>query len=112
MAADKSRSRAICCAQPALFRVCWSLTHVSEVSTSKDELTRLLLRSAFVEASDAAIESARAADCPLALLVVDVDHFKLVNDTYGHLQGDSILVEVADLLQRNLRTYDIAGRYG
>jgi diguanylate cyclase (GGDEF)-like protein len=59
-----------------------------------------------------AIDAARAADCPLALLVVDIDHFKLVNDTYGHLQGDNILSEVAELLQRNLRTYDIAARYG
>ena len=81
-------------------------------SSRKDELTQLLLRSAFVEAAVSAIESARAAECPLSLLVVDIDHFKLVNDTYGHLQGDNILTEVAELLQANLRTYDIAARYG
>jgi len=46
------------------------------------------------------------------LLVVDVDHFKLVNDTYGHLQGDDVLVEVAEILRRNLRGYDVAARYG
>ena len=44
--------------------------------------------------------------------MVDVDHFKLVNDTYGHLQGDDVLVEVAEILRRNLRGYDVAARYG
>ena len=43
--------------------------------------------------------------------MVDVDHFKLVNDTYGHLQGDDVLVEVAEILRRNLRGYDVAARY-
>ena len=76
-----------------------------------DELTRLPLRSTFIDAAAAAIETAREADQSLSLLVVDVDHFKLVNDTYGHLQGDDVLVEVAEILRRNLRGYDIAARY-
>jgi diguanylate cyclase (GGDEF)-like protein len=65
-----------------------------------------------MEAAVSEIENGRSAECPLSLLVLDVDHFKLVNDTYGHLQGDRILTEVAELLQSNLRTYDIAARYG
>ena len=47
----------------------------------------------------------------MSLLVIDIDLFKLVNDTYGHLQGDRVLVEIADLLRQNLRADDLAARY-
>lgn len=76
-----------------------------------DELTQLPLRSAFVEATHASLEAARARGTPLALLVVDIDHFKLINDTYGHLQGDDVLQRVAGILRQNLRGYDVAARY-
>ena len=69
------------------------------------------MRSTFIDAATASIDMARASDQTLSLLVVDVDHFKLVNDTYGHLQGDDVLVEVAEILRRNLRGYDVAARY-
>ena len=55
--------------------------------------------------------SARAAGSVVSLLVIDVDHFKGVNDIHGHLQGDAVLVEVAELLRRNLRGDDMPGRY-
>jgi diguanylate cyclase (GGDEF)-like protein len=48
----------------------------------------------------------------MAILMVDVDHFKKVNDQFGHLVGDHVLEAVADCLQRNIRKADIAGRYG
>jgi diguanylate cyclase (GGDEF)-like protein len=48
---------------------------------------------------------------PVSLLVIDIDLFKLVNDTYGHLQGDRVLVEIAELLRQNLRSDDLAARY-
>ena len=54
---------------------------------------------------------ARSNGRAISLLIIDVDHFKLVNDTYGHLQGDDVLVEVAELIRLNLRGYDIAARY-
>jgi diguanylate cyclase (GGDEF)-like protein len=76
-----------------------------------DELTQLPLRSAFIEATHASLEAARARAVPLALLVVDVDHFKLINDRYGHLQGDDVLQRVAEILRQNLRGYDVAARY-
>ena len=76
-----------------------------------DDLTRLPLRSAFIEAATAALQTARAEGRAVSLIVIDVDHFKLVNDTYGHLQGDDVLVAVAELLRKNLRSSDVAARY-
>src|SRR5215208_3550212 len=76
-----------------------------------DDLTTLPLRGAFLEAAAASLEAARASGRPMSLLVMDVDHFKLINDTFGHLQGDDVLREVADLLRRNLRGRDIPARY-
>ncbi|HEX8979937.1 MAG TPA: GGDEF domain-containing protein [Parasulfuritortus sp.] len=55
---------------------------------------------------------AQRTSLPMSLLMIDVDHFKRVNDTYGHLAGDDILRTVAELLARRLRRQDILGRYG
>ena len=57
------------------------------------------------------MEAARAEGRAVSLIVMDVDHFKLVNDTYGHLQGDDVLVAVAELIRKNLRASDVAARY-
>ncbi len=77
-----------------------------------DELTRLPLRGAFVAAAADAIATARASGGECALLVIDVDQFKHINDTFGHLQGDVVLGLVGELLRRTLRRGDIAARWG
>jgi diguanylate cyclase (GGDEF)-like protein len=77
-----------------------------------DSLTGLLNRAAILDALQN--ELARAArEChPVALLMVDLDRFKLVNDTHGHLAGDSVLREVARRMKSVIRRYDSIGRYG
>jgi diguanylate cyclase (GGDEF)-like protein len=83
-----------------------------------DALTSLLNRhQIFLRAEQefARLEREREAGTPkkaLGLLMLDVDHFKRHNDTYGHQAGDLILKEIADRLVRSLRRYDFVGRYG
>ena len=48
----------------------------------------------------------------LTIMLIDIDHFKKVNDTFGHLAGDQVLQNVAQICRKNLRSIDIIGRYG
>jgi diguanylate cyclase (GGDEF)-like protein len=77
-----------------------------------DAKTGLLNAAAWQQAADA--ETARAARYgqSLAVAMIDIDHFKKVNDTWGHLAGDQVLAEVARALAGQLRSYDVAGRFG
>ncbi len=77
-----------------------------------DELTGLSNRRHFFDRFDEEIDRARRYGSNLSLLMLDIDHFKNVNDTYGHPAGDMVLAEVARLLNANIRTSDIIGRYG
>lgn len=58
------------------------------------------------------LQRATRQGTPLALQIIDVDSFKAVNDRYGHLAGDAIIKEVADILRRSVRVFDVCARYG
>jgi diguanylate cyclase (GGDEF)-like protein len=77
-----------------------------------DPLTGLLNRRDFFESLEAEVARARRYDRALSVLMIDVDHFKNVNDTMGHRAGDSALVAVSRRLELGLRDSDIACRYG
>ena len=76
-----------------------------------DALTGILNRSAFAEKMDLRLNQ-RAADKLCALLILDLDDFKRLNDQYGHMVGDNALVEVGQRLQASLRPFDLVGRLG
>lgn len=75
-----------------------------------DSLTQIPNRRALMDYAEHAI--ARRSGLPLALLMIDVDHFKLINDTHGHQTGDEVLCKLAALLEGRLRGQDLLGRYG
>jgi diguanylate cyclase (GGDEF)-like protein len=77
-----------------------------------DPLTGLLTRPAFEERMTDAIGEAKESGAGLALLFVDLDRFKVVNDTYGHALGDSLLRRIASLLRGHVRQADVVGRLG
>ncbi|MFC1837090.1 diguanylate cyclase [Thermodesulfobacteriota bacterium] len=81
-------------------------------SSTFDNLTGLLNRSAFDETLKREISRAKRHDGNLSLLFLDLDDFKLVNDTMGHLAGDEVLKKVAKLIMTEKRSEDIAARYG
>jgi diguanylate cyclase (GGDEF)-like protein len=78
----------------------------------KDGLTGLFNRNAFFEILERELARAGRESGSLALIMADVDFFKRVNDTYGHLAGDAVLQECARRFQRAVRPYDTVGRYG
>lgn len=79
---------------------------------SHDALTGLFSRAKFDLYLPEALEGSREAKKPFALLVIDIDHFKRVNDTCGHRSGDLVLRGVASVIRRNIRACDAAFRYG
>ncbi|HLL06814.1 MAG TPA: diguanylate cyclase [Myxococcaceae bacterium] len=78
----------------------------------RDALTGLLLRRPFLETVHARLNEAERHLRPLALCFLDVDHFKRVNDTYGHLAGDHVLTRLGRLLSTRFRREDVRGRWG
>ncbi|NLW92008.1 MAG: diguanylate cyclase [Syntrophomonadaceae bacterium] len=79
---------------------------------STDYLTGMLNRRAFMERLTGEINRARRQQISLGIIIADIDHFKRVNDNYGHQSGDLVLQEVAKLLLSSCRVYDFVGRYG
>ncbi|MGX7677326.1 GGDEF domain-containing protein [Jatrophihabitans sp. DSM 45814] len=84
---------------------------LQEAATT-DSKTGLLNAQAWHRVATVELERSMRADVPAALLIVDMDNFKLINDTHGHLAGDAVLKAVADVLTDELRAYDSVGRFG
>jgi diguanylate cyclase (GGDEF)-like protein len=100
-------------AVPTVLLVRRFMMHAQLLAQSRVDTKTGLLNASTWE-REASIEIARAVrtSTPLAVALVDIDHFKAVNDTYGHLVGDKALRAVTDALQSQLRSYDLAGRFG
>jgi two-component system, cell cycle response regulator len=81
-------------------------------SATRDALVGTYNRQYFLDALEAEFSLCFRNGIPLSLLMIDIDHFKLVNDRFGHLTGDQALKQVAAEIQRQLRTEDILARYG
>lgn len=79
---------------------------------TKDGLTGLLKHTSIKEAAAVAVAHTRRTGRPVTLAMIDIDHFKLVNDSYGHATGDVVIATLAMLLRQRLRQSDIIGRYG
>ena len=79
---------------------------------NRDDLTGIPNRRHFFELTEREYERARRHRIPLTFLLMDVDHFKTVNDTFGHRVGDHLLRELAEVCQTALRTSDLLGRVG
>jgi len=82
------------------------------VYSTRDGLTGLYNRRSSMERIRTNMSYAKRHSFPVSLLMLDIDHFKRVNDTYGHLAGDQVLATVAKIALSTVRTEDILGRYG
>jgi len=78
----------------------------------RDALSGLLLRRALIEAFQRTLAGAVRHDQPLALVLLDLDSFKRINDEHGHLAGDQVIARLGDLLRRRFRVEDLRGRWG
>ena len=84
----------------------------AERRAQTDPLTGVLNRRSLIERLDAACLRARARNLPISVLFLDLDHFKLINDTFGHAAGDACLAGIIPPIQAELRQSDVIGRYG
>lgn len=83
-----------------------------QFQATHDVLTGLLNRGAILEVFARELDRSRRTRVPMAVLLLDLDHFKRINDTCGHLAGDAVLKEAATRLMHAVRSYDSVGRYG
>lgn len=111
-----------------LSHICLTITDVSDIAKNKthlresneqlthlsmtDRLTQLFNRGHWESCLAEEFERCRQMGVPSTLVMFDIDHFKKVNDTFGHMAGDGVIRKVSSLLQRAKRQSDIAGRYG
>ena len=90
----------------------WENFHLSMQLATTDAVTGLYNRHYLTSHMDTRMQAAQQQGKDLSVLMMDIDHFKLVNDTYGHAVGDLVLKEFATRIGRNIRGVDLAARYG
>jgi diguanylate cyclase (GGDEF)-like protein len=81
-------------------------------SALRDSLTKLFNKRYFLDRLDAELKFAQRHRTAVSLLLLDLDHFKKVNDTLGHLAGDAVLATIAAALSKAVRNEDVVARYG
>jgi len=81
-------------------------------AATHDFLTKLLNRAEILASLKREFSRSEREEKPVAIIMVDLDHFKSINDSLGHAAGDAVLREVADRLKSDLRPYDLVGRFG
>lgn len=99
---------AVACSQALRDELLRRLEHAAR----HDGLTDVLLRAAFIEQGDRLLQRVQREGGPVAVLMLDVDHFKAINDRHGHAAGDDVLRALARRLERLLRPGDLLGRLG
>ncbi len=82
------------------------------VAANTDALTKVLNRHAFMTRAEDEVAISQQFNTKIAVIMCDVDHFKKTNDTYGHPAGDHVLVELAEILNSEMRKDDLLARYG
>ncbi len=83
-----------------------------EKLASLDPMTELYNKRYFSDISEKVFLSAKTDDHSFTLIILDIDNFKKINDTYGHLAGDKIIIDASDILKKSLRSNDVICRYG
>jgi len=90
----------------------WDIKEKMREISVRDALTGLYNHRYFQELFDKELSRSERYSRSLSLMMIDIDHFKKINDTYGHLQGDVVLKEIGELFKKSLRTSDTVARYG
>lgn len=90
----------------------YSMTNTLEQKAYKDNLTGINNRENFEDIFSIEITNAKQSNLPLSLIIFDVDHFKFINDTYGHQAGDNILIDLVNLIANNIKNGDVFARWG
>ncbi|GAA5172802.1 hypothetical protein GCM10023342_14280 [Modicisalibacter zincidurans] len=89
-----------------------SLEEQLRMVAERDALTGLNSRSHFMKRAKALLQNSRSEKVPFSLFMIDVDHFKSINDTWGHSHGDWVLARVSEVCTHALRPTDVIGRFG
>jgi two-component system cell cycle response regulator len=107
----KSRVKSLLKKKAYLDKLC-AKYEMAVQSAITDKLTGLYSRGYFDHFLDLEIKRSYRQKTPVALLMIDIDNFKQINDNFGHLAGDKILKQLGDLIKFNIREIDLAARYG